>query len=99
MAQKITRYVHGGTSTSTPTLLKWWERTVFPKSNNDQFVLITGKYVGRPDLMAYALYGQSQLGWLILQYNNIVDVVTEFTEGRTVRVPTKTRVSMNILAR
>lgn len=102
MAQKSNfaskgRYGYGGGVVDYGTRLGWWEREVIPKSVTDVMVVLTSKYDKRPDLLAYDLYGSSTLMWVILQYNNIVDVNGEFVTGATLTVPTKVRVFTEIL--
>lgn len=92
-----TRYAYGGGTADFGDRLGWWERTVFPTSNTDVTVKITSKYSKRPDLVAYDYFGTTSLMWLVLQYNNILDINTEFVEGAAITLPTKTRVFSDIL--
>lgn len=86
------RYVDGGAVEAYPTRIGWWERTVLATSVTDVTLTIESKYDKRPDLMSYDLYGRANLQWLILQYNNIVDINTEFVEGAQITLPTRARV-------
>lgn len=97
--QNSGRYVFGGQVEVLGTRLGWWERTIFPKSTSDVKVTIISKYRGRPDNLAYDLYGKANLQWFILQYNNIVDVTTEFVEGVELILPTKARLFGELLVR
>lgn len=81
------RYVQGGTTESFPTRIGWWEREVFPSSVEDVVITLTARYNKRPDLLAADAYGSSTLMWFVLQYNNIVDINTEFLEGATIILP------------
>jgi len=91
------RYSYGGGTVDFGNRLGWWDRANLPSSESDMSITITSKYAKRPDLLAYDLYGQSTLLWLILQYNNIIDVNTEFVEGTKLILPTKTRVMTELL--
>jgi len=93
------RYGYGGGTVDYGSRLGWWERTNIPQSFTDSTIILTSKYAKRPDLLAYELYGTSTLMWLILQFNNIIDPDTEFVEGASIRVPTKSRVFTELLKR
>lgn len=92
-----TRYAFGGGVVDNGQMLGWWERTIFPSSVSDIPFPITSKYVNRPDLVAYDMYGASTLMWLVLQYNNILDPSLELVEGTILTLPTKTRVLTEIM--
>lgn len=93
------RYNVGGTTTVTNSKLGWWEKAVWPPSDTDIAVTISPKYEHSPSKMAYDFYGDSKLDWVILQNNNILDVQTEFVVGAVVKIPSKTRVFTEILAK
>lgn len=96
------RYVQGGTSTVTQKSVGWWERnpTFSVRAVDDITVLaLPMVYEGRADLLAHDLYGRSDLEWVILQYNNIVDVTEEFVAGATIVAPSKARVFGSILSK
>lgn len=93
------RYSYGGSTVDYGNRLGWWERNILPKSETDINVIITPKYAKRPDLVAYDMYGSPQLQWLVLQYNNIIDVSTEMMEGKTLVLPTKERVLTELLSK
>lgn len=91
------RYVQGGSVDRFPDRLGWWERRILPSSIDDVEIVIPPKYSKRPDLLTAEVYGRATLMWIILQYNNIVDINTEFVEGKTIRVPTAKRVFTQFL--
>lgn len=91
------RYGFGGGTVDFDNRLGWWERTNFAPSTTDSTITLANKYNRRPDLLSYDVYGQSTLMWIILQYNNIIDVNTEFVSGATIILPSKTRVFTEIL--
>lgn len=93
------RYGYGGSTVDFGNRLGWWDRRILPLSPTDVTIKISSKYAKRPDLLAYDLYGSSTLQWLILQYNTILDINSEFVEGVSITVPTKTRVHTELLAK
>lgn len=93
------RYAVGGTTTINGNKLGWWERKIFPRSPLDVEFPITKRYAGRPDLVAFDMYGKATLMWVVLQYNTILDVTEEFVEGKTIILPTKARLFSELLKR
>lgn len=92
----LSRYVQGGTSETLGNKIGWWERTIFFARPDDITFPLTAKYHQRPDLLAQAAYGKASYMWLILQYNNILDVNTEFVEGKMISIPSPSRVAFEI---
>lgn len=92
------RYVQGGITDRYPTRLGWWDRRVFTRSDSDIRVTINVRYEYRPWLVAYDIYGSEQLEWLVLQYNGILDVNEEFTQGKVLVLPTPQRLNFEILS-
>ena len=95
--RKMSRYVQGGETFRTNVRLKWWEKRIFPKKDTDLFFEITPKYVGRPDLIAFDVYNNVALNWLVLQYNTIMDINLELVAGKIIRLPRKDRVIFDII--
>jgi hypothetical protein len=62
-----------------------------PASINDLTYEITSKYNQRPDLLAYDLYGKSELWWVFAERNpnTLVDPVGDFRVGVIISVPDK----------
>lgn len=92
--QKYSRYVWGGsTEYDGGRSLGWWERVNLAYDPTDQEYVIEKKYekLGYAKLAA-VVYGNSAFGILLLQFNNIVDPVSEFTAGRTILLPKPERV-------
>lgn len=64
--------------------------------NNFEFVnkpskfLVTGKYVNRPDLISYSVYGYSDYWWMICKFNGICNVFTELVSGIVIDIPSIT---------
>lgn len=86
------RYVVGGQTEVNSTRLEWWERATFTLDESDTKYVVDSKSKGRLDLIAKAFLGDSNLWWLIAQYNAILDPYAEIVEGRVLRVPTQARV-------
>lgn len=91
------RYVQGGITTQHPNRMGWWERTVTPQNDNDVFMEIPSIANKRPDILAFNYFGKANMAWLILQYNNIVDINVEFVTGKKIRLPSNSQalLSMN----
>jgi hypothetical protein len=93
------RYKQGGTTEFTPSTVKWWDRRAFSTAVDDIPFTITPTYISRPDLIAYEVYGRANLMWLVLQYNNIVDINEELVEGRVLKLPSVRRLQTEILTK
>lgn len=63
----------------------------------DRVIVVQPRHEGRPDLLAYELYGNTELWWVVPEANQMVDPITEMVPGAELRVPSKSRV-MNILS-
>ena len=87
------RYVRGGTTEVSERFLEWWERFDAQPDISDIAYVLEAKYVGRPDLLAYAFYGDTRLKWVIMQYNNIIDPEEELIEGKLLLIPVPDKVS------
>jgi hypothetical protein len=97
--KRKSRYVQGGTTELKRKRLGWWERDIdIPKDDiTDIELTIGGKYTNRPDLVAHDYYRDATLAWIVLQYNDIVDVKDEFVTGKTITIPSADRVYFEIL--
>jgi len=93
---KKSRYVKGGITEVFSTRLGWWERIIYERSKDDISYTIEAKYNLRPDLLAFDLYGSPVYTWVILQYNNILDINLEFVEGKTITIPSPNRVKLEM---
>lgn len=90
------RFIKGGTveDTSKPG---FWVRNVFPKAADDLTITITDKYKNKPYLIAYDLYGTVELGWFVLQYNDILDSTAELVPGAVIQLPTPKRLNIGMI--
>lgn len=95
---KDSRYVNGGTTLVFPNRLGFWDRVVFPPSDDDILFTITPQYNLRPNKLAFDTYGKDIYMWVILQYNNIVDINEEFITGAVIKLPSFQRLSLVILS-
>lgn len=95
--KRNSRYVQGGTTTTFPKRLGFWERTVIPQQDDDIFITVNNRQSRRPDLIAFDYYDAPDLGWLVLQYNNIVDINQELRTGAEIRLPSQDRVFFDLL--
>lgn len=91
------RYTQGGTTDITADKLGFWDRFIMPKSDTDNIVILNPKYQHAPWLLAHEYYGSVELMWFIFQYNNILDPSTEFVAGAKIRLPSSSRVQLELL--
>jgi hypothetical protein len=58
---------------------------------DDFYYTIESQYAFRPDLLAFDLYGESNLWWVFTQRNlNVIqDPVFDFTPGKKIYIPKK----------
>jgi len=99
LKKKTSRYVRGGVSSAGVKFIRWWERFVISKNSlTDMTYVIPKVYEFSPDLIAYDYYGKNNMGWVILQYNNIIDINEELSVGKTILLPEKNRVFYELLS-
>ena len=91
------RYTNGGTTEVDGNFVEWWERTMFTTNSTDLEYVLEKRFEGRPDKLASVFYNDSSLLWIILQYNNILDINEEFIAGTVLLIPTKDRVNKDFL--
>lgn len=93
------RYLQGGAATVHKNRLGWWERFRLPKDPNTDFVVkVDVKQVAHPEKIAYDFYRDVRLGWLVMQYNNILDPIEELTLGKQIVLPHPDRVATVLLS-
>ena len=96
---KFSRYVGGGQTETANGRLEWWERNTFETDSSDVEYVVDAFYEGRPDLIASSFYNEPRYWWVIAQYNNIIDPVSEITTGRILLIPAKDRVELMLNSR
>jgi len=97
--KRYSRYVQGGTTDYKPNRVGFWDRDNNKFSGNIEDITINSlplQYVNRPDLVAFDYYGRADLAWIVLIYNNVVDL-EEFKAGMTIVIPSKNYVFGTIL--
>lgn len=94
--EKYSRYTQGGKTDVYTNRLGWWERQSIPLADDDITITLNARYAERPDLVSYDIYGKVNLMWLVLSYNNILDINTEFTKGKVIRLPSPQRVFFDL---
>ena len=69
-----------------------------PAESDDFQYTIENQYRHRPDLLAYDLYGKSELWWVFVQRNmdKIKDPIYDFIPGMTIYLPKKTNLEKYI---
>ena len=65
-----------------------------PAEKDDIIYTIDKIYEGRPDLLAYDVYGDSRLWWVIVQRNLdiLIDPINDFTAGTKIFMPKGSKV-------
>lgn len=98
--KRLSRYSQGGDTEKIGDKLGWWERrnVVFDDVNEIVYT-IDVETVKRPDKVAKKYYNSAELEWVILQYNNIVDINEEFTYGKKILIPSNSYVRTAIITR
>ncbi len=97
--KRNSRYVQGGTTTTHPRRLGWWNRLVMLADDDDLFHTITNRQDRRADIIARDVYDKSELSWIVLQFNNVADINLELRAGTEIRLPTPDRVFFDMLNR
>lgn len=96
---KNSRYVQGGLTDTYDNRLGWWERIAFNQRTDDFRTAVRPGEEGRPWKIAHRIYNRDGLGWLVLQYNNIIDINEELIVGRQLVLPVPQRVDLSIMVR
>lgn len=98
--KRKSRYIQGGETDLKKKKLGWWERFIdIPQDDiTDIIIDVTPDYANRPDLIAFDHYRDANLAWIILQYNNIIDVKEELVAGTTITIPSQQRVYYSIMS-
>lgn len=87
------RYTFGGTTTSNAVGTGVWTRKQFDRRSDDITIKLTDQTRTRLNIITYQLYGDDSLGWLVLQYNNIIDPVAELYAGKVLVMPHPSRIT------
>ena len=63
---------------------------LFKTKHKVRYYQVSKWEAGRPDILSKNIYNNTSYWWILLKYNNIVDVFTELVEGFILKVPHKT---------
>jgi hypothetical protein len=93
MDSKRGRYLVGGDTDVFANRLGWYERdlSILERQLDDVTYLITKDREFKPSLVSYDVYKTTELEWLVLMYNNIVDINEEFVTGKYLQLPSYSR--------
>lgn len=99
--RKRARYYSGGKTDVFSNSLGWWERDTenLTRHIDDISYLITKDKEFKPWLVSFDVYNTVELEWLVLSYNNIVDINEEFTTNTILTLPSYTRAIFQIAVR
>ena len=87
-----TRYEFGGSTTQNAVGTGTWTRKTFAHQSDDVVIKLTAQTCTHLNIITYQLYGDDSLGWLVLQYNNIIDPVAELYPGMVLTMPHPSRI-------
>ena len=88
----MTRYEKGGKVDEYGI----WERYNFKKSQDDMTIKISIPYVNRPDKIANDVYGQANLAWFVMQYNDILSI-DELSLGTSIKLPSPVKLNFGTI--
>lgn len=90
----VVRYKQGSNYSNTNLTSKYLDLynpklTIDSLSSETYELEITNKFDRRPDLLAYKLFGKSNLWWVFVHYNRdlLKDPINDFRSGITIIVP------------
>lgn len=68
-----------------------YQPPLIPDFDQTEIFEITQKYIRRPDILAYELYGDAAFWWIFPLYNKniLVNPINDFTLGKRIIVPQK----------
>jgi len=89
MAYKKTSHLRATSIVNGYTAI--YEPPIIPDFTQTEIFEINQKYVRRPDLLAYDLYGESDFWWVFALFNKntIVNPINDFTLGKKILIPTR----------
>lgn len=99
----MTKIVYPNTSPYALTPQSNWSIGLYvhrpiPETSDDTEYTIESKYQNRPDLLAYDLYGKSELYWVFMVRNmNVIrDAIWDFDTGVTIFLPSVDSLKKNL---
>ncbi len=93
--------LQGGITEQLQKRLGWWEKdnSLAQVRVDDIIFEIDPRTAGRPDLISFSIYGTSMYDWIVLQYNNVVDIQEELVIGKTIRAPSLRVINSSIITK
>lgn len=58
-----------------------------PESGQDSYFTVEGPFLKRIDLISQRVYNRADLGWVIMDINNIVQPLFDLQIGQVLRIP------------
>lgn len=101
LKKRFSRLLQGGLTEQLQKRLGWWERDsdISGTRIDDTIFRIDPHTAGRPDLISFSIYGTSMYDWILLQYNNIVDIQEELVVGKEIRAPSMRVINSRIITK
>ena len=83
------RYTNGSftLNPSNKEFLILRETIVIPETPEDVYLAVDGRHKRRVDLLSQDAYGRPDLGWVIMDINQIRQPLTELEPGLQLRIP------------
>lgn len=94
---RYSRYVAGGSTETANGRIEWWERNIMATDVTDIEYAVEKFYEGRLDLISSVFYDEPRWWWVLAQYNNMTDPISETTEGRIIYIPAKDRLQLMLM--
>ena len=93
------RYAIGGITEVSMTRLEIWTKNEMLTDSTDIIYYVEKAYEGIHGhrKLGKVFYGDEGLWWVICQYNNIINPVTELKEGKLLLIPTIERIKSELL--
>lgn len=94
------RYVETGVYSAVggKPYLGLWEAPVIEARTDDSYYRVKQSDVGRLDLLAYTMYSDPSLWWVIAHRNNIEDPLLDMVVGEDIVIPSSENV-FSVLAK
>ncbi len=79
---------------------RWKQFSFLAKRPSDDLISVyqvTSQFEGRPDLIAFTLYGNAQLDWVLLAFNNVFETLGWPRTGSLIEYPVDSVVLSELL--
>lgn len=93
-----TRYSNGVFTTNSENVpfMILRKTLIINEVEDDTFLTLDSRLEKRLDLISYKVYGRPDLGWAIMDVNNMQDPLTELVVGKVLRIPALSRLLSSI---